>query len=64
MLVALLATFLVLDTLDEPRRLVSFAGLLIFLFLGFVFSKHPGHVRSRIAGLAPVFALGLQPITG
>ena len=48
MIVAGLVTFLVIDTWDEPNRLISFGGLLIFLCLGFVFSKHPGKVRRHM----------------
>lgn len=43
-IVAALITFLVIDTKDERYRLVSFFGLLVFVLLGWIFSKHPSKV--------------------
>lgn len=40
-------TFLVLDTADERARLRSFAGIFIFIALGWIFSKYPKKVRKR-----------------
>ncbi|KZS13466.1 Solute carrier family 28 member 3 [Daphnia magna] len=42
-----LLTFLIIDTADERVRLQSFGGLLIFLLLGWIFSKYPSRVIWR-----------------
>ena len=39
-----LLTFLIIDTAGERVRLQSFGGLLIFLLLGWIFSKYPSRV--------------------
>lgn len=39
-----LLTFLIIDTADERVRLQSFGGLLVFLLLGWIFSKYPSRV--------------------
>jgi hypothetical protein len=52
-LVAALVTFLVIDTADERDRLVSFFGLVVFILLGFVFSKHPSRVSHVIGNCEP-----------
>lgn len=41
-----LLTFLIIDTADERVRLQSFGGLLVFLLLGWIFSKYPSRVNS------------------
>ena len=34
--------FILVDTRDEPHRLYSALGIIVLIFLGFIFSKHPG----------------------
>jgi pyrimidine nucleoside transport protein len=34
--------FVVIDSADDRRKLISAFGLLIFILLGAIFSKHPG----------------------
>ncbi|EFX87746.1 hypothetical protein DAPPUDRAFT_22032, partial [Daphnia pulex] len=59
-IVAALITFLVIDTKDERYRLVSFFGLLVFILLGWIFSKHPSKVKwSHVT-----WGVGLQFIFG
>ena len=36
------AIFILVDTADDPRRLVSALGILVLVGLGFICSKHPG----------------------
>ena len=54
-----LAIFLLVDTAEDPSRLVSAAGILVLL--GLIFSKHPGYVvwRPVLWGLGLQFCLGL-----
>ena len=56
-------TFLVWDALskDEPERLISIAGVVGILFLGFLGSAHPAHIRWRHVfwGIGIQFTLGL-----
>ncbi|CAH0390872.1 unnamed protein product [Bemisia tabaci] len=40
-----LTIFIIVDTASDRRRLISLAGLFFFIFIGFIFSKHPGHVK-------------------
>jgi pyrimidine nucleoside transport protein len=40
--------FVVVDTMDDRRRLVSAFGLVVFIFLGAVFSKHPGNSPKNV----------------
>ena len=56
-----LAVFILVDTADDPSRLVSAGGILVLVLLGLVFSKHPGHVvwRHVVWGLGLQFILGL-----
>lgn len=56
-----LAVFILVDTADDPSRLVSAAGILVLVLLGLVFSKHPGYVvwRPVLWGLGLQFILGL-----
>ena len=56
-----LAVFILVDTADDPSRLVSAAGILVLVLLGLVFSKHPGYVvwRHVVWGLGLQFILGL-----
>ncbi|KAK2706515.1 sodium/nucleoside cotransporter 2-like isoform X3 [Artemia franciscana] len=56
-----LAVFIVIDTADQRERLRSSLGLLVLIFLGFVFSKHPLKIRWRCAiwGFGLQFAFGL-----
>ncbi|KAI9560233.1 hypothetical protein GHT06_014247 [Daphnia sinensis] len=59
-LLAGLLTFLIIDTADERIRLQSFVGLLIFLLLGWIFSKYP----SRVIWRHVVWGMTLQLIFG
>ena len=56
-------TFLVWDALskDEPERLISIAGVVGILVLGFLGSAHPAHIRWRHVfwGIGIQFTLGL-----
>lgn len=56
-----LLTFAILDTIGDRYRLVSLAGLLVFLFASWLFSKHPDRViwRHVFWGLAIQFTFGL-----
>ena len=56
-----LAIFLLVDTAEDPSRLVSAAGILVLVLLGLIFSKHPGYVvwRPVLWGLGLQFCLGL-----
>ena len=56
-----LAIFILVDTADDPSRLVSAAGILVLVLLGLIFSKHPGHIAWRpvLWGLGLQFLLGL-----
>ncbi|KAK3879293.1 hypothetical protein Pcinc_016123 [Petrolisthes cinctipes] len=53
--------FLVMDTKDDPRRLVSVFGVFVLLLFGFIFSKAPRKVRWRHVawGMGLQFSLGL-----
>jgi len=53
--------FLVLDTKDDRNRLYSFLGLITFIILGWIFSKHPSKVvwKSVIWGTMMQFIFGL-----
>jgi pyrimidine nucleoside transport protein len=60
------AVFLVVDSLgDNPQRLVSGAGILVIVFFGFCFSKHPGHVRWRpvVWGVGMEFVFGMMVLS-
>nr|XP_054774837.1 solute carrier family 28 member 3-like [Lytechinus pictus] len=60
-LIAGLAVILYFLTRDNPNQLISFSGLVCFIFFSFICSKHPRHVKWRpvIWGLALQFLLGL-----
>lgn len=60
-IIAALIVFLVIDTANERYRLVSFLGLIVFLLLGWIFSKHPSKVKWRHVtwGVALQFIFGL-----
>ena len=53
--------FLIVDTSDDRRRLLSILGLVVIIVFGAVFSRHPGRIRWRhvIWGLALQFIFGL-----
>ncbi len=53
--------FLIIDSKDEPERLTSAAGVLAFVFIGFIFSAHPDKIRWRHVfwGIGLEFTLGL-----
>ena len=56
-----LAIFILVDTADDPSRLVSAAGILVLVLLGLIFSKHPGYIvwRHVLWGLGLQFSFGL-----
>ena len=56
-----LAVFLYYDTKDQPRRLISAAGLVGLVILGLLISKHPGRVQwSQVLwGIGIQFVMGL-----
>ncbi|KAF4532951.1 hypothetical protein B566_EDAN000639 [Ephemera danica] len=59
-IIAAIVIFLIFDTAGDRYRLVSCTGVFSLIFLGFIFSKYPGHIRWR-----PVFwGLGLQFLFG
>ena len=39
--------FLVIDSANDPQRLMLGLGIVVLILVGFVFSKHPGRVRWR-----------------
>ena len=53
--------FLIVDTSQDRRRLLSILGLVVMTVFGAVFSKHPGRIRWRhvMWGLALQFIFGL-----
>lgn len=53
--------FLLVDTQENRRRLISFGGLLALLLLGFIFSAHPTKVvwRHVLWGMMLQFVLGI-----
>lgn len=61
LIVAAIVTFLVVDTANNRRRLVSAAGTLILILIGFIFSKYPGKIiwRQVLWGLALQFVFAL-----
>jgi len=42
---AIYIIFVVIDSADDRRKLVSAFGLIIFILLGAIFSKHPGNIN-------------------
>ncbi|XP_069158264.1 uncharacterized transporter YutK isoform X2 [Procambarus clarkii] len=60
-LVGSVVTFLVVDSRDAPRRLVSLFGIFVLLLFGFVFSVAPRKIRWRHVawGMGLQFLLGL-----
>eukprot|EP00095_Tigriopus_kingsejongensis_P008400 snap_masked-scaffold9_size846264-processed-gene-4.15 protein:Tk08400 transcript:snap_masked-scaffold9_size846264-processed-gene-4.15-mRNA-1 annotation:"hypothetical protein DAPPUDRAFT_312019" len=53
--------FLVVDCWDEPERLISAGGIVVFIILGAILSKHPMKIRWRqvIWGLSLQFIFAL-----
>ena len=53
--------FLIVDSSDDRRRLLSILGLVVITLFGAIFSKHPGRIRWRhlMWGLALQFIFGL-----
>ena len=53
--------FLIVDSSDDRRRLLSILGIVVFTIFGAIFSKHPGRIRWRhlMWGLALQFIFGL-----
>jgi len=58
---AVVIIFLLYDTHEEPRRLISALGIIILIGIGFLFSRHPGYVvwRHVAWGLLLQFVFGL-----
>jgi len=44
---AAIATFIIVDTRKDPRRLVGAGGALVLILIGWIFSVHPDQVRWR-----------------
>ncbi|XP_031330960.1 solute carrier family 28 member 3-like isoform X2 [Photinus pyralis] len=59
-----IGVYLGFDTRDNRRRLVPLLGLLVFLVFGFLFCKHPRHIKWRPVfwGLILQFGFGLLTI--
>jgi len=55
------AIFIFVDTADDPRRLMSAAGIIILILFGFIFSRHPGFIvwRHVLWGIGLQFVFGL-----
>jgi len=58
--IAALVIFVVIDTKDNRRRMVSTLGLFVLVLIGVILSKHPG----RIVWRHVLWGLGLQFIFG
>ena len=60
-LIAAFMIFLIVDSSDDRRRLLSILGLIVIIMFGAVFSKHPGRIRWRhvMWGLALQFIFGV-----
>ena len=43
--IAAIATFIIVDTRKDPRRLVGAGGALVLILIGWIFSVHPDKVR-------------------
>jgi len=56
--------FIFFDTKNNRHRLLPLAGLCIFIFIGFIFSKHRGHVNwiTVASGLATQITIGMLTI--
>lgn len=56
--------FLIIDTIDSRERLKSAIGVVTLLSFGWIFSKHPGHIKWRpvLCGLILQFLFGLISI--
>ncbi|XP_043529000.1 uncharacterized transporter YutK isoform X3 [Frieseomelitta varia] len=56
--------FLIIDTVDSRERLMSAIGVVTLLSFGWIFSKHPGHIKWRpvLCGLILQFLFGLISI--
>ncbi|KAK9508024.1 hypothetical protein O3M35_007775 [Rhynocoris fuscipes] len=44
-LIILFFAFIIYDTRSERRRLISLFGIMLFIIIGFLFSKHPDYIR-------------------
>lgn len=58
---AAIIAFLIVDSQDEPERLISALGVVAFVFIGFVCSAHPAHIKWRHVfwGIGIEFVFGL-----
>ena len=56
-----LLIFLIADSYDDRKRLLSILGIVVIIIFGAIFSKHPGRIRWRhvMWGLALQFIFGL-----
>lgn len=61
---ALFFLFIYFDTKTDRHRLLPLAGLISFIFIGYLFSKHRGHVDWTIVatGIATQITIGLLTI--
>ncbi|XP_001601110.2 solute carrier family 28 member 3 [Nasonia vitripennis] len=59
-----IAVFLAIDTVNSRGRLMGFSGVALMMTLGFIFSKHPTKInwRTIVWGLIIQFAFGLISI--
>ncbi|GAB6027649.1 hypothetical protein CHUAL_001890 [Chamberlinius hualienensis] len=46
-LIAAVVIFLAFDTAGNRQRLISATGVVVLTIFGFIFSKHPGHIKWR-----------------
>lgn len=52
--------FLIVDARKQPRRLISALGIVVFVFIGLLLSKYPGHVKWKQV----LWSIGLQFVFG
>ncbi|CAG2121265.1 unnamed protein product, partial [Medioppia subpectinata] len=59
--ITICVVFVVIDSLDEPIRLASGGGLIGFLLIGYIFSKHRSHIvwNQVLWGVLLQFLFGL-----
>ena len=47
LVLAVIAVFLIIDTWENPKRLIGAGGFFALVLIGWIFSVHPGNVRWR-----------------
>ncbi|KAK6636068.1 hypothetical protein RUM43_009720 [Polyplax serrata] len=59
-----LGVYVIIFPGKSRRRIISFSGMLVFILIGFVFSKYPGNIKWRtvISGIVLQFIVGLLAI--